>query len=92
MKTDYFKKSTDIVAYRYTCLYLPICMSDIALFILMSDMTLAHLNTVILEIFGVNIFVGPPNDEIKNTDFFLIYNEKLYVCVPERRKLDVSKI
>ena len=57
----------------------------------MSDMTLAHLNTVILEIFGINIFVGPPDDEIKNTDIFS-YNEKLNVCVPERRNLDVSKI
>ena len=38
-----------------------------------------------------NIIVGPPNDEIKKHEIFS-YNEKLYVCVPEQRKLDVSKL
>ena len=45
--------------------------------------------TVILEMFGVKIFSSVhPTTKLKNTT----YNEKLYVCVPEQRKLDASKI
>ena len=47
--------------------------------------------TVILEIFIVNIFVGPPNDEIYKHEFVVSYNEKLYVCVPERGKMVTRK-
>ena len=48
-------------------------------------------DNVIMEILGVKIFSSVhPTTKLKKE--FFSYNEKLNVCVPERRKLDESKI